>query len=1302
MADSFKELFQIVFDTAGDEGVAKLAATLRSLADTGADADPKLAALATQLDRIGEAQEASKNLIATRIALSQTTDELEKATAKLPELYAQFGTTGASAETMGKAFDRAQTNIEQLTLKQAAQRLELQKAEGIFAKNGLETNNLAAANAELGKRATEAANAAQVLVPALNKTGEGAKETAAGFGEVVEKSSLLRKAVETVRDVLVTIAGFVALEKVADGIKEVVAEGDKIERLGAQFANAFGGVKEGAEALERVDEIGDSVALSLDDVQASAIRAKKQGLDPLDGTLKGLIQSNAKFGGDVQSLNGLIDLFGKATAKGELSLKDLLSLQEQGIPAAKLLGQAMGKTSDEILALAKSGQLGRSSIGLLTDALAKAGAEDASNQLSLVSTLVVKIKDQWQDFLGTIAQSGAYDFVVGKLKAINLAIKAGIADGSLKATAQSISNTIVSIGNAAAGATRFVIDHAEAIGTAVKAYLVFKSTLLAIDLATAAAKMFDFGAAVSTAGKAAEDAASESGGLGKLGARIKALPKAIQIAVAVEAVDFALTNIEALITKGNEFYALQDQLKQQDVDIAAQRAALAAKAAPIAAQLKAFADTQIASAAQLETQSQAQSQAYIEQLQNAIRYYNALRIQQQQSGDTAGADATTERLKALGVAVGEAQQHLKDLTASLTNSGAAVREVVDRFDELRTKGVSSADAVASAFDGIEIRTPEGFQQTLDIVKQISVRSRDAKDAVQSELVVALGKLNASDLREFKEKVTARLQEAKGSADALKTSLGAAIQVAFEKLGLSAEQAGQKISSSGKDIISSFDLIATSAGASADKVQLAFAAALSQASTTGEVQALERRLQELFDTGKIGADQFGVAMAAAGRKTAEIQAAATVASASLDGVGKAGETAAARISGALQDARDDLIVQENQLSAQLTAALAAHDDELAASLNARIKEVSSQIDTLNTKIGEIASPEIKAPNFKPVTDGLGSVAQAQHAVIDTSDTASRAIADMAKETGDSLNGVTADLSNFSDNARQQFAEAQDAALQFGISNEAGLRQYVIAVDQAYGKIQTEIALQKQGAEALQESWANLSDEQLRAAAGTSDGLSELSAELETVAANARAGAGQFSLLNSADLSQIEQAASSVAQRVQQISQQAESAKASLADMANSFQQQIDQINGNLADAEDLQFQNQLDQLKQQAEQAGVLNSQEYNDAVARATELHNLKLQQIAEEAAAKQKADAATQASSAAASSAGSGGGGDALPAGGDASNSKTINLTLSGKDLGVIDPNNQAQLNALVQKLIPVILQQIKTAARATGAFGG
>jgi hypothetical protein len=94
--------------------------------------------------------------------------------------------------------------------------------------------------------------------------------------------------------------------------------------------------------MAAVRDIAADTPQSFEEVAEAAIRLRKQGFDPLDGTLQALIDNNAALDGSQQDLIQTIDTLGKAQLRGQLNMRAFVALQQQGIPCRRTAGQGDG------------------------------------------------------------------------------------------------------------------------------------------------------------------------------------------------------------------------------------------------------------------------------------------------------------------------------------------------------------------------------------------------------------------------------------------------------------------------------------------------------------------------------------------------------------------------------------------------------------------------------------------------------------------------------------------------------------------------------------------------------------------------------------------------------------------------------------------------------------------------------------------------------------------------------------------------------------------------------------------------
>lgn len=308
-----------------------------------------------------------------------------------------------------------------------------------------------------------------------------------------------------------------------------------------------------------------------------------------------------------------------------------------------------------------------------------------------------------------------------------------------------------------------------------------------------------------------------------------------------------------------------------------------------------------------------------------------------------------------------------------------------------------------------------------------------------------------------------------------------------------------------------------------------------------------------------------------------------------------------------------------------------------------------------------------------------------------------------EAADSSSGriadFTVDVSKYGAAAAKAFNDATFAALENGIKTSAGLYRYISNIQRSYQMITETFEQQKSAAEGLQRASENFSEAEFSRTNGSVENY-------RRIADQARHAADSLTYLNEQDLSQAQAAAGRLADQIDALAEKTENALRSFKDYSDSTQDQIDQINGNQDSSEDRRFKNELDRLREQAEATNTINSQEYRDAVARANQLHALKMRQLQEQAAERKKQDqeersSQSSSSSSSSSSGGGGGGGTGSSSGGGSlpqrPTESNLNINFQGTDLGNINVDDPRQADAIARKLLPKLIAEIQRAQRNT-----
>lgn len=648
----------------------------------------------------------------------------------------------------------------------------------------------------------------------------------------------------TVRKALLALGALVGLDKVKDTLVGILNVGEQFDDLGKKFATAFGGLTEGSVALEKVRTIAAGVPQSFEDVSAAAIKLKQAGFEPLDGTLQVLLDNANALDQSQEDLIATIDALGKASIRGEVNMKALVALTQQGVPVFELLGKAMNISADRVRELAESGKLGQDSIRLLVTELGKLRAGASVDELGDIDAQITKLKDSIREFALEIANSGSLEFFRKQLADLNAQITDAAKSGRLQQIAKNISDGIVTGAKAIGAAAKFIYDHAAAITTLGKAYLAFKASDLLLNLAKTGAGLLD------TTGKAK----GLGGALGKI-------PTNVRVAIALIGIDLAIAAGEKLGDIISENSAETAKWQKVQEGFQDQIRANAFGFADIAAKLSAYREQTVLGAKDVANLSEAERASYAERLAGLQKYLQAqiLYLTNLQRAGLAGKEevdrlaemkAALEAAKNGQLAFAEGTKAAADAIANNLTPGAQL--LANRLEEVGNDAKAAGDTVSKAFDGFDLKRRIGdvgeFALAFDFV---AAKGGKAAETLNTTLLESLKKLGGEDLLRFQSGATQAIEAVGAAGTETSAILKATLEAALDHLGVKAEDTGVAITKTGQDILATFNTIAQNAQASAQTISAAFDAALLGTKTIEEAKAIGEALKAAGAQGKIG-------------------------------------------------------------------------------------------------------------------------------------------------------------------------------------------------------------------------------------------------------------------------------------------------------------------------------------------------------------------------------------------------------------------------------------------------------------------
>lgn len=872
------EIIRFLIETEGQRELQGLGKEIEGVAKSGDAAENELRKFTAELDKLKAVERQVRELSKLQLGLDKTGDSLRTAEQRLNTLQAEFDQTSNPTAKLSRELEKARTEVGRLADQQNRQRTALQQTTAALKAQGVDTTRLGDAQKRVRTEVTD-------LTTRFRDYATRTREAAAAQRSLKESAEQGFGVLGKLRGLLAGLGVALGFREAVRGVKAITDIGDAAESSRGRLEVLFGSVEAGNRAFDTLRGVAVDTGQEFQTVEEAATRLKRFGIDPLDGTLTALIDQNAKFQGSNEDLLRTVDKLGAAYTRNKLSQRDVVALAQQGIPVFDLLAKATGRTAAEFEELARKGKLGRDEIQILIRQIGQDFAGGAKENLSQLSTVVQQLKNQWNDFLLRVADSGVLDFAKRKLSEITAEIQRLTANGDLQRYAQSVADGIVRTGEAIGSAIQFVRDYSGALILLGKAYLAIKFAPFIAGLAASAQGMV----------AAAAQARTLTGVVGGLGARLAAIPSNIKIAIGIVAFDQLITQFGRLQDAISEY---RETLNEVELFEAGQRQLARDRITLIEQIIQTYgkyAETQIKTQEQLNTLGEGDILLYRQRLEAAERYFVAVQAKAKEANDAAGlseAQAKIRELREALAAVAKAYDGIRDarkrafedaasgenaVQQALKDLGVSAQNMGQQFTEQGTKITEAFSVIALGLNTTAAQIGEAFSNALNQTQttaeverlQNALEEAFRRGKIGAEQFGALmdaAKLKIKGIEEGAAKAAGSFKQVAEAGEEALRALLATLDVSRGQLAAKANQLGAKIGQ------------ALAAGLDAGPLKAELAGVESQINST---------TVQINDT-KAALDRFSASSDRAANSLGNISGAAAGASGALQGVEKAAD------------------------------------------------------------------------------------------------------------------------------------------------------------------------------------------------------------------------------------------------------------------------------------------------------------------------------------------------------------------------------------------------------------------------------
>ncbi|MFM5537006.1 tape measure protein [Aeromonas veronii] len=1106
-----------------------------------------------------QSNELKRGLESTDKALRQQTREFTSARREVQTLDAQYQRQSGTLNGLRRSLTDAGINTRQLASEQKR----------------LETASQQAAS-QIGYLKNQLTGQAG----ALRSTTTGLSDYSTKARQAGERTEQLQQSVQSGgsswRDFIGRITGaaaaYFSFDQLISRATGMIRTADEMERLSVSLNSVEGSAAAGQQALSWLQEFNEKTPFQLNQITSAFIKAKNFGLDPYNGVLQAAADYTAKTAGTYQDLEGVITALGQAYTKGKLQAEEMNQLNERSVPAAQLLAREMGKTTDEIIAMASAGELGRSEIELLI----KAMGEDAAGASAAMSQTFSGIWSNFQDQISkvelAVANAGIFDYIKTELSSVTSQIKTAAADSSLAAWAREVSDGL-KVG--VAGLREFAQDLVEwrgAIALAVKAWAAMKVVQWSNELLTFANLLKT---RVAPDARQAGDAMAE---LAKKGGKVGGIFGGITLGSASAYAALALLAYEGgkglvkLAQDAGTWAAKMGEAGDIEQRVAEQSRAffnqLQRQGMTTMAQFDQYKDVQILTAQEVANLSAVERTAYEQRLKGHREYLTG-QLQVQKALEASGLKAEAMQYQA-DAALASMRQGFTNLTAAAeltaqtmdARSRPAVLNLISSFDQLKAKGTESASAINTLFANLQLGDPTSLQNlglAFDVLKE---QGKVTQTEIDAGLRKSLQDMSLQDLEVLKVQSMAAFDTMKQGAVDTAQVTESVLAEKLRRLGVDYQELQTGIDAVGRTTIDTFRAVATDVDASSRDIAAALRAAINKADTEQELTELRQMWVELGNSGKVSSQEAARGLAFLDEK--------------IDQTKKK----AAAIGDGFNTAADQAKASASTIGASMNVA------------QGEIDKLKKEIERLKAVLAGLQA----GGGVKPPVDGevVEKVEQATYSMVQFAN---------AVVSANELSGMSLD----------QLKEKQ-AEYQSIIERS---REYLHKSNNEWwsDQVKEQLLAQEQN-ETLTARIIKIKE--LEAA------LSSAKAPSEELIASAESALTNVGQLGESNLAGLRAALDAAKQKMDSLSDSASST-------LNSLQDEMDRYNQQFDDIEQRRYQNQIDDLQAKLAQAQAAGNAtavaDLQQAIKLAEQLHQVKMQQIQKEQLASANSGSSSNAS---------------------------------------------------------------------------
>lgn len=205
---------------------------------------------------------------------------------------------------------------------------------------------------------------------------------------------------------LAAVGGLVA---VGGALKSITDTGIMFEDLKDSLDTVFGGIEEGDKALQKIVEFAQTTPFQIEDATKAFISLKSSGIEPSMEMLQTFADTASTSIDQLGAFEAMVRLVQRSAAGG-LGLEEINMLDDRGIPATKILTEALGKSREELSTFGKTAEGAAQMVELLIKGLQQKFGGAMENKMDNLSTKASNMTIAFKDLANELFKGGIGTF----------------------------------------------------------------------------------------------------------------------------------------------------------------------------------------------------------------------------------------------------------------------------------------------------------------------------------------------------------------------------------------------------------------------------------------------------------------------------------------------------------------------------------------------------------------------------------------------------------------------------------------------------------------------------------------------------------------------------------------------------------------------------------------------------------------------------------------------------------------------------------------------------------------------------